>query len=62
MVNLSLPITGVQVFFGVIAVDGALNSGEMSNVASAYIPGDPPTTTTTTGTQCFYLEKHPNKM
>ena len=34
----------VQVFFGVIAVDGALNRGEMSNVASAYRPGIPPTT------------------
>ena len=31
-------------FFGVIAIDGALNRGEMSNVASAYRPGVPPTT------------------
>ena len=27
-----------------IAIDGALNRGEMSNVASAYRPGVPPTT------------------
>ncbi len=42
MVNLSLPLTGVQVFFGVEAVDGARNTGEMSNVAYAYRPGPPP--------------------
>ena len=31
-------------FFGVVAVDEALNRGEVSNVASAYRPGTPPTT------------------
>ena len=41
--------TLVQVFFGVIAVDGALNRGEMSNVASAFRPGVPPSTNPPSG-------------
>ena len=46
VVNTTLAVFGVQVYFGVIAVDGAANAGEMSNVASVFIEGQTTITTT----------------
>ena len=46
--NTTLAVLGVQVFFGIRAIDGAGNAGQMSNVAPVFVEGDPPTTTTTT--------------
>ena len=47
VVNTTLAVLGVQVYFGVIAIDGAANAGEMSNVASVFIEGQTTIMTTT---------------
>ena len=54
VVNTTLALFGVQVYFGVIAIDGAANAGEMSNVATVFIEGET-TVITTTPSKFAYL-------
>ena len=53
VLNTTLAILGVQVFFGVVAIDGAANAAEMSNIAPVFIPGETTIITTTPSTGFF---------
>ena len=44
MMNITVIVIGVPVYFGVKAYDGAGNAGDMSNVAVVLIPGEPTVT------------------